>query len=103
MFHHFHDKNHVKGQGSIDATEFSNIIKFYSNNFNILSAEIFLKKFFNDGLDKNDVCITFDDNLKCQYDVALPILNELKIKEGKPMVYFLIVPIIFIPEFLLRK
>lgn len=80
MFHHFHDKNHVKGQGSIDATEFSNIIKFYSNNFNILSAEIFLKKFFNNGLDKNDVCITFDDNLKCQYDVALPILNELKIK-----------------------
>ena len=45
MFHHFHDKNHVKGQGSISNLEFKSIIDFYCNNFNLLSAEIFLDKF----------------------------------------------------------
>ena len=80
MFHHFHDKNHVKGQGSISNLEFKSIIDFYCNNFNLLSAEIFLDKFILGKLNKDDICITFDDNLKCQYDIALPVLNDLKIK-----------------------
>jgi len=80
MFHHFHDTNHIKGQGSINEIEFRSIIDFYSKNFNLLSADLFIKKFLSKSLDKNDVCITFDDNLKCQYDVALPVLNDLQIK-----------------------
>ena len=80
MFHHFHDKNHVKGQGSISNLEFKSIIDFYCNNFNLLSAEIIFDKFILGKLNKDDICITFDDNLKCQYDIALPVLNDLKIK-----------------------
>ena len=80
MFHHFHDTNHIKGQGSINEIEFRSIIDFYSKNFNLLSADLFFKKFLSKSLNKNDVCITFDDNLKCQYDVALPVLNDLQIK-----------------------
>lgn len=79
MFHHFHDEFHVKGQGSIDESEFSSILEYYSKRFNLISADIFLKKFLSKNIGSCDVCITFDDNLKCQYDVALPVLNKLKL------------------------
>ena len=31
-------------------------------------------------LKENEVCITFDDALKCQIDIALQVLEDLKIK-----------------------
>ena len=94
MFHHFHDNGiHTKGQGSIDKDDFYKIINFIGRN-NILDADIFFEKFKNNKLKKNEVCITFDDAIKCQIDIALPVLEELKIKsfffvytsmfEGKP-------------------
>ena len=94
MFHHFHDNGiHIKGQGSIDKDDFYKIINFIGRN-NILDADIFFEKFKNNKLKEKEVCLTFDDGIKCQIDVALPILEELKIKsfffvytsmfEGKP-------------------
>ena len=29
---------------------------------------------------KRGICLTFDDGLKCQYEIALPILEDLNIK-----------------------
>ena len=94
MFHHFHDDGiHTKGQGSIDKDDFYKMINFIGRN-NILDADIFFEKFKNNKLKEKEVCLTFDDGIKCQIDVALPILEELKIKsfffvytsmfEGKP-------------------
>ena len=94
MFHHFHDDGiHTKGQGSIDKDDFYKMINFIGRN-NILDADIFFKKFKNNKLKEKEVCLTFDDAIKCQIDVALPVLEELKIKsfffvytsmfEGKP-------------------
>ncbi len=94
MFHHFHDdKVHKKGQGSIDKNDFNKMIKFIGRN-NILDANIFFEKFKYNKLKNNEVCLTFDDAIKCQIDVALPVLEEHKIKgfffvytsifEGKP-------------------
>ena len=94
MFHHFHDNGiHSKGQGSISIDEFYKIINFIGRN-NILDADIFFEKFKNKTLKENELCLTFDDAIKCQIDVALPVLEELKIKsfffiytsmfEGKP-------------------
>ena len=94
MFHHFHDNGvHTKGQGSIDKDDFYKIINFIGRK-NILDAHVFFEKFKNNKLKENEVCLTFDDAIKCQIDVALPILEELKIKsfffvytsifEGKP-------------------
>ena len=34
-------------------------------------------------LKKNNVCLTFDDSLKCQYDIALSVLEDLNIKGFK--------------------
>ena len=94
MFHHFHDDGiHSKGQGSIGQDDLLKLINFIGRN-NILDADIFLEKFKNNSLKENQVCLTFDDAIKCQIDIALPILEELKIKsfffvytsifEGKP-------------------
>ena len=80
MFHHFHDDGiHKKSQGSIDKDDFYKMINFIGKN-NILDAEIFFEKLKNKKLKETEVCITFDDALKCQIDIALPVLEELKIK-----------------------
>ena len=80
MFHHFHDDGvHTKGQGSIDKDDFYKMINFIGRK-NILDADVFFEKFKNNKLKENEVCLTFDDGIKCQIDVALPVLEELKIK-----------------------
>ena len=80
MFHHFHDDaKHLKSQGSISKKEFYKIVEFIGRK-NILDADIFFDKFKNNKLKNNEVCFTFDDAIKCQIDVALPVLEDLKIK-----------------------
>jgi len=80
MFHHFHDeKKHLKGQGSISKDNFYKIIKFIGKE-NILNANEFFNRFKEKKLSKKNVCLTFDDSLKCQYDIALPVLHEMKIE-----------------------
>ena len=80
MFHHFHDDGiHTKTQGSIDKDDFYRIINFIGRN-NILDADIFFEKYMSNKLKENEVCLTFDDAIKCQIDIALPILEDLKIK-----------------------
>lgn len=80
MFHHFHDDGiHTKGQGSLDKEDFYKMINFIGKN-NILDADVFFEKFKNNKLKEREVCLTFDDATKCQIDIALPVLEELKIK-----------------------
>ena len=80
MFHHFHDgKKHLKGQGSIDQNDFYKLIKFVGKK-NILNANEFYIRLKEKKLKKNNVCLTFDDSLKCQYDIALPVLEDMGIK-----------------------
>lgn len=79
MFHHFHSKKHSKSQGSISALEFVKIIKFLGRE-NILSPEEYLFKLNSNKLNKKEICLTFDDSLKSQYDIALPILDDFNLK-----------------------
>ncbi len=80
MFHHFHDDGvHLKSQGSINKDDFFKIINFIGRK-NILDADVFYEKFKNNSLKNNEVCLTFDDAIKSQVDIALPVLEELKIK-----------------------
>ena len=94
MFHHFHNDNiHTRGQGSISKDEFYKLINFIGKK-NILDADVFFEKFKQNKLKENELCLTFDDAIKSQIDVALPVLEDLKIKsfffvytsmlEGKP-------------------
>ncbi len=80
MFHHFHDdKFHTKSQGSISKDDLYQLIKFIGKK-NILSADIFFERFKNNKLKSTDVCLSFDDGIKSQIDVALPVLEDCKIK-----------------------
>ena len=80
MFHHFHDnKKHPSSQGSINKEEFNKIINFIGRK-NILDADIFFEKFQNKKLKEREVCITFDHGMKCQIDIAVPVLEDHKIK-----------------------
>ena len=80
MFHHFHNKEHMQAQGSLSSLDFVEIIQWLKNNHNILSADEYLKKFRNNSIKKSDICLSFDDSLKCQYDIAIPILKRFNIK-----------------------
>ena len=80
MFHHFHNQQSFKrSQGSISKNQFEKIIKYVGVQ-NILSPREFIEKKLNNNLRKNDFCITFDDGLKCQFEIALPILKKYELK-----------------------
>lgn len=77
MYHHFHDKcKHIVEQGSISAEQFDDMLEYYGKAHNIISAEEFLQKSQKGRLKANDVCLTFDDGLLCQYDVAYPVMKN---------------------------
>ena len=80
MFHHFHDGNlHKKSQGSINKDDFYKILKFIGID-NILNAQDFFIRLKENKLKDRNVCLTFDDSIKSQFDIALPVLEDLKIK-----------------------
>ena len=55
------------------------IIKFIGRK-NILDADEFYIRYKENRLNNNHVCFTFDDGIKSQYDVAIPILENENIK-----------------------
>lgn len=75
MFHHFHSAVHAPGQGSISAEELSAMIERIGPK-RILPARQWMHCALTATLKPNDVCLTFDDNLRCQYDLALPVLQS---------------------------
>ncbi|PHU34439.1 polysaccharide deacetylase family protein [Pseudobutyrivibrio ruminis] len=76
MFHHFHGEDHVKAQGSLSAEDFDDLLTWYGKNHNIICAEEFYDKAINGKLGKDDVVLTFDDALLCQYDIAVPVMKD---------------------------
>lgn len=79
MFHHFHDEGtiHIRQQGSISAEEFDDILEYYEGNgYTILPASDYADRVRKGSLKDSDVCLTFDDGLLCQYDVAYPVMKD---------------------------
>ena len=79
MFHHFHDEKHLPAQGSLSTSDFSKMLDWLSSRYNLIGAKEYLGKFEEGYLADNDICLSFDDALLCQYDIALPILEEREI------------------------
>lgn len=81
MFHHFYDADkHIQAQGAINTNDFRKILYYLKENYNLISADEWTLKSINNTLEKNDICITFDDNLLCQFEIALPVLKEFNLK-----------------------
>ncbi len=80
MFHRFHASNLLpRSQGSLNEIEFDLILQNVGIE-NILSPDEWIFKIKSNTLKSNDLCITFDDGLKSQYDIALPILDKYGLK-----------------------
>lgn len=75
MFHHFHGAGHPVGQGSISAENLARLLEFVGLH-RILPAQEWLERATFHRLEPGDVCLTFDDNLRCQFDIALPVLRQ---------------------------
>ena len=83
MFHHFHDNfdyPELYGSGSISAIDFHLIIDYLDNCFNLLTPNEFTQKVKNNSIKELDLCLTFDDSLKCQFDIVYPELEKRKLK-----------------------
>jgi len=79
MVHGIHrDNQKPLSQGSISLKNFEKIIVRYKKK--ILNADEWIDKTKKNILDTNDLCITFDDNLRSQVKYAIPILKKYKIK-----------------------
>lgn len=81
MYHHFHDDKDInKIQGSLNAEQFEESIIFLKENYNLINPEQWFEKLDNKTIKEKDVCVTFDDALKSQFDIALPILEKYNLK-----------------------
>lgn len=85
MLHHLHDVasaertsgvRHLPSQGSITASDLDALIARLGRR-RFLSAADWAARAVAGGLGEDDLCVTFDDGLRCQYDVALPVLEAL--------------------------
>lgn len=79
MFHHFHGGRHPKGQGSISEADFDRLLNHIGIE-RILSPSEWLYRMERGGLQNSDLCLTFDDGLLCQKEVALPVLENYNLK-----------------------
>lgn len=76
MFHHFHGADFAPGQGSISAPELERLLARISETHTILPAGEYLDRAARAELRPMQVCLSFDDALRCQYEVALPVLRR---------------------------
>lgn len=80
MFHHFYSDFHPQGQGAISEEEFEAILLYLSGNYEILSAAKYAELAESGSLQSHQICLTFDDALLCQIDIAAPILRRHKLE-----------------------
>jgi peptidoglycan/xylan/chitin deacetylase (PgdA/CDA1 family) len=80
MLHHFHGENHPIGQGSITSNDLDKMISWLRKDFEILSIQEFYEKALKGKLALNETCLTFDDSLLCQYEIALPVIEAHGLK-----------------------
>lgn len=82
MFHHFHDTDlFIQQQGSISSLQFEVIIEnLLRAGYKIIDPLEYISKILNFSLLDTEIVLTFDDALKCQSEIALPILAKYKIK-----------------------
>ncbi|MDO8667875.1 MAG: polysaccharide deacetylase family protein [bacterium] len=79
MFHHFHNEKHLKTQGSISSDDFKKILDYIGLE-RVLSPLEWLERLSENKLRPEDLCLTFDDGLLSQIDVALPVLESYGLK-----------------------
>ncbi len=82
MFHHFFDNSgkHPRGQGAISEKQFSDLIERLQAEHEIINADEWIERATGRSLKNNQICLSFDDGLKCQFEVALDVMKQRQIK-----------------------
>ncbi|MFI5151666.1 MAG: polysaccharide deacetylase family protein, partial [Bacteroidia bacterium] len=75
MLHHFHGGKHPSIQGSLSALDFEVMIEALLSK-GLIPASGWKYKYKAGILKPNEFCLTFDDNLKSQIDIAVPVLSR---------------------------
>ena len=80
MFHRFHrEGDRPVGICSVSDVKFEAILRYVGTE-RIISPREWLARVKSGRLQSTDICITFDDGLRSQFEVALPVLNRLGLK-----------------------
>jgi peptidoglycan/xylan/chitin deacetylase (PgdA/CDA1 family) len=79
MFHHFHGARHAACPGSITADQLATIIRHIGPQ-RILDPEEWIERAAHDRLRPADLCLTFDDALLCQFEIAFPVLQSFNLR-----------------------
>jgi hypothetical protein len=79
MSHHFHGGHHPVGQGSLSSEDFDEMIGWLADRHYILSANEYLHRLQKNSLKDSDICLSFDDALLCQAEIAVPVLRKHKL------------------------
>ncbi len=80
MFHRFRgDGEPAAWQGALSAAEFEDVL-LRAGIGNILSPGEWIERSRRGALQPTDRCVTLDDGLRCQIEVALPVLARLGIR-----------------------
>lgn len=80
MFHRFHKSGTLpSGQGSLTEVGFEKLLNHVGLE-RILSPQEWLSRVTTGSLQADDLCITFDDGLRSQFEVALPVLEKYKLQ-----------------------
>lgn len=75
MFHHFHGGRHRPSPGSITDHELDAVIDHLGPG-RILPATDWIERTLTGRLGPNDLCLTFDDAPRSQFDIALAVLRR---------------------------
>lgn len=78
MFHHFHGGGIPVSEGSISAGQFRDILNYVGLE-RIWRAEEWLRNAKEGTLPDDAVCVTLDDGLSSQFEIAWPVLQELEL------------------------
>lgn len=76
MFHHFHGGRHPHAQGSMSGQDMVRLIGAIGRD-RFLSAHDFVERALAGTLPEDVLCLTFDDNLMCQFEIALPVMRDM--------------------------
>lgn len=77
-FHYFcDDQNHPPCQGALTAADFSELVAYLRRNYTLLNAQDFYDAVASGEGKPGQICLTFDDGVRSQWDVAVPCMEKM--------------------------
>ena len=79
------DQKFVMCQGALTEEQFEDVIGYLQTRYRLIGAEQFIEEASKGCTTPDTICLTFDDGLKSQYEIAWPVMK----KHGLTGFYFI--------------